>query len=67
MILQNSVSKGPVVGVYFDKPGKRWRAHITVKTKRIYLGVYVDKNDAIRSRKKAEIKYLGKLLDKDIK
>lgn len=51
-----------VCGVNLRK-GK-WRAYIYIygenkKPKQIYLGDYKDKDDAIRARKEAEIKYYG--------
>ncbi|AUR92754.1 HNH nuclease [Vibrio phage 1.176.O._10N.261.55.F5] len=44
-------------GVSFDSKNKKWRAKIKVSGKTICLGRYKDKEDAIRARKKANIKY----------
>lgn len=43
----------------------RWRARITVDGKRKSLGVYQTKEKAIDARKKAELKYFGKVLHQD--
>lgn len=40
----------------------RWRARINVNKKRISLGVYATKEEAINARKEAETKYFGKIL-----
>lgn len=40
----------------------RWRARINVNKKRISLGVYATKEEAINARKEAEIKHYGKTL-----
>lgn len=45
-------------GVYQDKTG--WRAVIGIYNKKIYLGHFKDKNDAIKARKNAEEKYYGR-------
>lgn len=46
-------------GVYFHKRDNIWCASIIVEKKRIYLGSFVNKYDAIKARKEAEIKYFG--------
>lgn len=43
-------------GVYWSKKDQRWIAQIKINRKVIYLGSYVDINDAITARKTAEIK-----------
>lgn len=50
-------NKSGVSGVYFDKSKGRWRAHITVNRKRIDLGTYLEKEDAVKARKCAEKEY----------
>ena len=45
-------------GVSRYKDG-RWRAYINVNRKQINLGSYDKKEDAIKAREKAEIKYFG--------
>ena len=46
-------------GVHFDKARGKWLASITVNMKTITLGRYLDKQEAIRVRKRAEIEYFG--------
>lgn len=48
-----------VKGVCWRKREQKWRAYITVNHKRIELGNYIDIEDAIEARKKAEKKYFG--------
>ena len=47
------------VGVSFHKYTGKWAAYITVNQKRIYLGEYTHKEDAIKARKEAEEKYFN--------
>lgn len=47
------------VGVYFDKDRSKWVATITVDYKQIKLGRFINKEDAIKTRLKAELKYFG--------
>jgi hypothetical protein len=46
-------------GVSFDKREQKWIAYINVNKKRINLGAFINKEDAIKSRKEAELKYYG--------
>ena len=41
-------------GVCYDKRRKRWMAYIDIQKKRIYLGAFKEKEEAIRIRKEAE-------------
>lgn len=51
-------NKSGCVGVKWEKRyKKRWVAEITVNKKNIYLGSFINKQDAINARKAAEIKY----------
>jgi hypothetical protein len=52
-------NKSGYKGVGFHKPSKKWRARITVDKKTIYLGLFNSKEDAIKARREAEIKYFG--------
>lgn len=54
---RNNVSG--VTGVGWVKKLNKWRARITFNEKEIYLGVFDNKNDAIRERLKAEKEYFG--------
>lgn len=48
-----SDNKSGVMGVGFHK--KRWRAFISVKRRQIHLGNFINFDDAVSARKKAEI------------
>lgn len=48
-----------VTGVYFDKNRNKWATRIGVNYKTINLGRFVNYDDAVNARKKAEIKYFG--------
>jgi hypothetical protein len=48
-----------VSGVYFDNWASRWRAVIKVDGQAHNLGRWHDKEDAVKARKEAEIKYFG--------
>ena len=54
-----SNNKTNFTGVYYDKNLGKYKAYITVNKKQIYLGIYVDINDAVKVRKEAEEKYFG--------
>ena len=47
-------------GVRWNKNDNKWSADITVSYKRIHLGLFVNIEDAIRVRRKAEVEYFGK-------
>ena len=53
-IQKNNTSK--IIGVNLDKCGY-WIARIQVDGKRKYLGYFANKEDAIKARLKAEVKY----------
>ena len=48
-----------VTGIQFYKKYNKWLAEISVKGKRINLGYFENKDDAIKVRKEAEEKYFG--------
>lgn len=48
-----------IIGVSWDKKRELWRVDLTLDYKRIYLGSYANKIDAIKKRLQAEIKYFG--------
>ena len=63
---QNSMNKAissnntsGVTGVYFDKRRNKWMTYITYNNRRIFLGYFNTKEDAIETRRAAEIKYFG--------
>lgn len=54
---KNSVSG--IIGVTYRKDSNKWRSRLRVDGKLLSLGVFVNKNDAIIARLKAEKKYFG--------
>lgn len=44
-------------GVHYSSVERKWKAYISYKNKRIHLGTFINKEDAIRAREKAENKY----------
>lgn len=46
-------------GYYWDKIAKKWMAYIEKNKKRICLGLFTNKQDAIKARRKGELKYFG--------
>ena len=57
-VFKNSTSQ--ITGVHHRKQDNMWMAYINKNNKRIYLGYFVNKEDAIIARLRAEIKYFGK-------
>ncbi len=55
----NSRNTSGYKGVHFAKHTNKWLAQITLNTKRIHLGVFVNKEEAVEARKQAEQKYWG--------
>lgn len=47
-------------GIHFSKPNKKWVARIGVNYKRICIGSFIDKIDAIHAYNKYCLKYHGK-------
>lgn len=61
-IMNKSISKNNTSGtpgVCYRQREKKWLAYITVNRKNIYLGIFENKEDAIKARKEAEEKYFG--------
>lgn len=54
-----SSSTSGVTGVSWDKYRQKWRAYIKVDDNWMQLGRFMDKDDAIRARLEAEVKYFG--------
>lgn len=48
-----------VTGVYWSKERKKWLAMISINKKLKLMGTFKSKNEAIKCRKSAEIKYYG--------
>lgn len=56
---RRSTNNSGITGVCWHKKHKQWCAYICVDYKQIYLGMFDDKEAAVKARKEAEIKYLG--------
>lgn len=54
-----STNKSGVSGVYWYKRDSKWKAQITIDNKAIYLGTFLNKDDAIKARLQAEKQYYG--------
>lgn len=48
-----------VIGVTWDKKRNKWQAQIGLDKKCKYLGLHINKEDAIKARLKAEVEYFG--------
>lgn len=48
-----------VIGVYWDKSKKKWKVRISIDGVQKHLGYFTNKEDAIKTRREAEIKYYG--------
>lgn len=53
-----------VTGVFWYKTFKKWKALIRVNGKTKHLGYFINKEDAIKARREAEIKYYGEFRSK---
>lgn len=54
-----------ITGVSLHKQTNKWRAYIEYDQKYIHLGLFDTKEEAIKARKLAEIKYFGEYRYKD--
>ena len=52
-----SNNKSGVTGVSWDRVNNKWRASITVNYRSVCLGRYLDLEEAVNARIKAEVKY----------
>lgn len=50
-------NKSGTIGVYYIKRLDKWGSQIKVDGKIIWLGSFIDKDEAVLARKQAEIKY----------
>ena len=48
-----------IIGVWFDKSRNKWATEIMANRKKIHLGRFKNKKDAIKARKLGEQKYFG--------
>ena len=51
-------------GVHFDPKLGKWVAYISYKKKRHYLGLFMDKDDAIKARERAEEEFHDPMIEK---
>lgn len=51
-----------VIGITWDKSRNKWKPHIQVNGKNINLGYFIEKDDAIKTRLEAELKYFGEFV-----
>ena len=56
MPMQRNNTSG-YVGVSWSKQSGKWHVYIWVSGKRIHLGFFINKSNAIKARKSAEVKY----------
>jgi len=63
---QNQMNRNGVKGFYWHRMAKKWAAHITFDDKKIHLGLFNKKIDAIIARRKAEKEYFGEYAKKSI-
>lgn len=56
-LLSNNTSG--FTGVSWDKKMSKWRSYIVINKQQIHLGLYINKEDAVIARLKAEAKYYG--------
>ena len=50
-------NKSGYSGVHWHKQTQKWKVEISVKNKIIYLGLFKDKEDAVKARQEAEREY----------
>lgn len=50
-----STNQSGYAGIYKNKASNKWHAQITILGKKIHLGLFVEIEDAIQARKKAEM------------
>ena len=51
-------------GVWWNAKREKWIAEIMIDNKKYYLGEFINKEEAIKTRKEAEIKYFGEFRNK---
>lgn len=56
-------NKSGVTGVWYDSRRNKWCAEIMLRRKKIFLGRYENKEDAIKARHIAEEKYFQPIID----
>lgn len=58
-VKKNSRNMSGAVGVYFDSRRKKWRAEITFRRRKHFLGYFESVDDAVKVREDAVEKYYG--------
>ena len=58
-VSQNGMNRKNAKGYYWNKKNKKWQVYICIDYKHIYLGCFINKLDAIKARRQAELKYFG--------
>lgn len=61
---ENNCNKKQSLGLTYRKKRKKWLVQISYKLKHYNLGYYADKKEAIKVRRKAELKYFGEFAPK---
>ena len=56
---ENNRNRKDAKGIYWNKAKKKWVAQICVNYKHLYIGAYKNKEEAIKARLEAEVKYFG--------
>lgn len=63
---QNSMNSGKrndnksgITGICWDKSRSKWKSYININSKRINIGRFNTKEEAIKARKQAELEYFG--------
>lgn len=56
---KQSNNTSSITGVYWSTTKQRWCSEIMINNRKIYLGVFVKFEDAVKARKEAEDKYFG--------
>ena len=54
-----------IAGICWDKLRSKWKSYININSKRINLGYFNTKKEAIEARKQAELEYFGEYRNKE--
>jgi hypothetical protein len=55
----NKIDNLRLASVSWHKSSKKWRAYIMINGESKHLGLFTNKEDAIKARREAKIKYIG--------
>lgn len=56
---ENSRNRRGVTGVRWNRRRRKWEAHIWTGAKRVSLGFFRDRDDAVEARKRGEVEHFG--------